>query len=52
MMNTYIEKRACKNQNEAMSHRKAVKFAKEKDETWLAKRDALTIFTKIHMTFG
>lgn len=25
MMNTYIGERACKNQNEAMSHRKAVR---------------------------
>lgn len=30
---------------------RGVRFAKEKDETWLAKRVAMTIFTKIHMTF-
>lgn len=35
--NTYSRERACKNQNDAMSHREAVRFAKEKDEMWLVK---------------
>lgn len=53
MKDTYSWKRACKNlkKDEVMSHSEAVRLAKEKDETWLITQLAITIFTKIHMTF-
>lgn len=43
-----MKKGACKSQNEAMPHREAVMFAKEKDETWLKRQAAMTTVTKIH----
>lgn len=46
-----MQKLKKKKKDEVMSHSEAVRLAKEKDETWLITQLAITIFTKIHMTF-
>lgn len=52
MMNTYSGEGACKKKKIKMKPchtEEAVRFAEERDETWLEKQAAITIFTKIHV---